>query len=113
MLVGTIALVDLRLLGVALTRHAVSQLASELAPWTKAGLLTVLLTGPLLFWADLGRYVKNPAFVVKMVLLAAALAGHFWLHRSGRKIAVAYSMIVWSAVVLAGRAIADFDIPIR
>jgi hypothetical protein len=116
MLVGTICLLDVRLLGLGMRRHAVRDMASGLAPWTSAGLLTVLVTGPLLFGSDLERYLNNPAFVVKMGLLAMALAGHFTLHRgavigSGRqKLAAVLSLILWSGVVLAGRAIADFDI---
>src|SRR5262245_16209474 len=118
-LVGTISLVDLRLLGVGMRRHSVSDLGSALAPWTSAGLLTVLITGPLLFGADITRYLKNPAFVLKMVLLAAALAGHLTVHRrvirkdatpALQKTAAVVSLLLWSGVVLAGRAIADFDI---
>src|SRR5882672_6605592 len=82
MLAGTICLIDLRLLGIGMRRQAVAELASGLAPWTFGGLLTVLVTGPLLFWSDLARYIHNPAFVLKMGLLAVALAGHFTLHRA-------------------------------
>jgi hypothetical protein len=120
LLVGTIAAVDFRLLGLGMRQHAVTDLASRLAPWTTVGLLTVLITGPVLFGSDLIRYVNNPAFVVKMGLLAAALAAHFTLHRSSggaggfkptsQKLAAALSLILWSSVVLAGRAIADFDL---
>src|SRR6188768_2245800 len=100
MLVGTICLIGLR-------GRPVGDLASTLAPWTSGGLLTVLVTGPLLFGSDLTRYLSNPAFVVKMLLLAAALTGHFTLHRSvvrndgmtspaRRKIVAILSLIVWS-----------------
>ena len=115
LLVGTIALVDLRLMGITLQGRAVPTLIAELAPWTSAGLITIFFTGPLLFWADLGRYLSNPAFVVKMILLVAALLAHFTLRRRAvltskqQKLAAACSLILWSSVVLAGRAIADFD----
>lgn len=120
MLVGTICLVDLRLLGIGVRRQGIAELASGLAPWTTGGLLTVALTGPLMFGSDLARYVHNPAFVFKMALFAVALAGHFTLHRrvvtegttlslSGQKVAAFLSLVLWSSVVLAGRAIADFD----
>src|SRR5262245_61305275 len=82
LLVGSICLIDLHLLGIALRRRTVVELASTLSPWTSVGLLTVLVTGPLLFGADLHRYVINPAFVVKMVLLVLALATHFILPRN-------------------------------
>jgi hypothetical protein len=122
-LVGTITLVDLRLLGISMRRHDIPNLAAALASWTSVGLLTVIVTGPLLFGADIGRYLKNPAFILKMALLAAALAGHFTLHRSvvrnaavpvppRQKAIAVLSLILWSAVVLAGRAIADFDVRI-
>ena len=119
-LVGTICLVDLGLLGVGMRRQDVRNLVSNLAPWTSGGLITVLVTGPLLFGSDLTRYLNNPAFVLKMLLLTIALAGHFTLHRSAlrgaqvtparQKVAAVFSLILWSSVVLAGRAIADFDI---
>src|SRR4029453_3669817 len=118
MLVGTICLVDLRLLGIGMRDQAVGDVASGLAPWTSGGLLTVLVTGPLLFGSDLTRYQKNPAFFLKMLLLALAFPGHFTLHRSvvrhgsilnpaRQKLAAVLSLILWGSVVLAGRAIAD------
>ena len=121
LLVGTICLIDLRLLGTVLRREPVASLASAVAPWTSAGLLIVLVTGPVLFGSDLPRYVKNPAFVLKMGLLAVALGAHFTLHRGAtqvddwsrtvrHKLAAFLSLILWSSIVLAGRAIADFDI---
>ena len=61
LLVGTIALVDLRLLGLGLRHLKPVSVAATLAPWTWAGALTVLITGPLLFWMDSTRYLKNPA----------------------------------------------------
>jgi len=114
LLVGSICLVDLRLLGIGSSRQSTADVASGIAPWTSAGLLTVLVTGPLMFASDIPRYVNNPAFLLKMGLLAAALASHFTLHhrvvRERRKLAAVLSLILWSSVVLAGRAIADFDI---
>jgi hypothetical protein len=120
-LVGTIVLVDMRLLGVTMRRQTVAGFAAGLAPLTLAGLLTVLATGPLLFWADIPRYLSNPAFLLKMGLFAAALACHFTIHRGAarshaapttmrQKLPAVLSLLLWSGVVLAGRAIADFDI---
>jgi hypothetical protein len=116
MLVGTIGLVDLRLLGFGMRRHAASDLATGLASWTRAGLITVLVTGPIMLYSDLPRYLSNPAFLLKLVLLAVALSAHFTLRRrmisngARQKLAAVLSLILWSSVVLAGRAIADFDV---
>jgi hypothetical protein len=120
LLVGTIFLLDLRLLGFG-RRHPKRDIASALAPWTFAGLLVIVATGPLLFFSDQTRYLNNPAFVLKMGLLAVALGTHYTLHRTavrditwlsagGQRLAAALSLLLWSSIVLAGRAIADFDI---
>jgi hypothetical protein len=69
------------------------------------------ITGPLLFFSDWHRYLNNPAFLVKMAILSIAVVTHFTLNRTKhRKLAAVLSLILWSCVVLAGRAIADFDI---
>jgi hypothetical protein len=77
--------------------------------WSHAGLLLLLLTGLAMFFADTARYLHNPAFRIKMALVVAALAWHFTLRRRGRFGAI-MGVLLWTAVVIAGRAIADFDI---
>jgi hypothetical protein len=101
MLVGTIAIRDLQLLGFGLRRRV------EMAPWIWAGLIVVVITGPVMFWSDMPRYLANPAFLVKMPLLLLALLTQ--LAPQGR-ISAVLSLALWSSVILAGRAIADFDV---
>ena len=104
LLVGTIAIADLSALGFV-------RISADLARWTFRGLVTAGVTGPLLFLWDWHRYLSNPAFLVKMVILVLALVTHFTFNRLKHpKLAAALSLILWSCVVLAGRAIADFDI---
>lgn len=102
--VGTIVLEDLRTLGLTLpdTRH--------LKMWTHAGLATMLLTGAVMFLSDTTRYLHNPAFQVKITVLVLALAAHFTLHRRGTRFAAVLSLALWTFVVLAARAIIDFDV---
>jgi hypothetical protein len=113
LLVGTIVLVDLRLLGYALDRYSVSEISRRLARWTRAGLAIMLTTGPVLFASDVTRYSRNPAFLFKMAVLVGALVFHFTTHkrieRRGKLVALV-SIVLWTCVVLGGRAIADFDI---
>jgi len=115
LLAGTIILTDLRLLGFGLRRLTAAGLADYLAPWTRAGLAVILVTGPVMFSSDVPRYVANPAFRVKMAFVLVALVSHFTLHRkaiiTGKgRIAAIFSILLWSCLVLGGRAIADFDI---
>lgn len=97
--VGTTVLVDLRILGFGTRREA-----------SLSGLAIMLVTGPILFLSDVGRYVSNPAFLFKMAVFLLALVLHFTLHRKQTKLAAVLSMILWSCVVIGGRAIADFDV---
>jgi hypothetical protein len=102
--VGTVILQDLR----TLSRRFPD--TGNLKKWTHAGLATMLVTGAAMFLSDTTRYLHNPAFQVKVALLAGALATHFTLRRSGTRFAAVLSLALWTAVVLAARAIADFDV---
>jgi hypothetical protein len=115
MSIGTIAIVDLRLLGVGMRRQAAAELAADLEPWTRAGIAVMLITGPLMFSTDAVTYHYNPSFQFKMVCLMLALLFHFTLHRRAArpdvrpiaaKLAAVTSLLLWSAVVAGGRMIA-------
>lgn len=97
LLVGNVVLGDLRTLG-----------WSTVAPSRRvqdSGFWLMVLTGLPMFASGMERYRGNPAFWVKMVLLAAALALGTRTTRAG---AIA-SLIVWTLVVVAARAVIDFD----
>jgi len=101
--VGTIVLGDLHTLG------AIPDVG-PLTRWTHTGLAVMLVTGAAMFSSDTARYLHNPAFQVKVAILVVALATHFSLRRRGTRFAAILSLILWSSVVLAARAIADFDV---
>ncbi len=115
MSIGTIAVVDFRLLGFGRRYLEPSQLAADLAPWTLAGIAVMLITGPLMFSTDAVSYHLNPSFQFKMICLLMALLFHFTLHRRAvrpgvgplpAKLAAATSLLLWSAVLAGGRMIA-------
>jgi len=115
MSIGTIAIVDFRLLGFGKTRVETAELAAGLAKWTWAGIAVMLITGPLMFSTDAVGYPNNPAFQFKMACLALALLFHFTLHRLAvrpnaapvfAKVSAVISLVLWSAVVAGGRMIA-------
>lgn len=103
---GTIVLVDLCVLGFLRQKS----LIARLAPWTWAGLAVMLLTGMALFLSNETRYIRNPGFLLKIALLAVALAAHFTIHRKGTRGAAVFSIVIWSAVVISSRFIADLDV---
>ena len=115
MSIGTIAIVDLRLLGLGMRRQGPADLAADLAPWTHVGIAVMLTTGPLMFSTDAVAYHFNPSFQFKMACLMLALLFHFTVHRRAvrpdvppiaAKLAAATSLLLWTAVVSGGRMIA-------
>jgi hypothetical protein len=114
LLVGLAVIVDLRLLGVRLTNTPVAILSAELAPWTTAGFVIALITGPLLLSTDADRYYRSWEFRFKMTSLALAILFDLALHRKVRSGAGSLttqraagwtSLILWCCVVAGGRAI--------
>src|SRR5438876_7341335 len=114
MSIGTIAVVDFRLLGLGMRGQSPAGLAADLAPWTRLGIAVMLTTGPLMFSTDAVAYHFNPSFQFKMVCLALALLLHFTLHRRAvkpdvppiaAKLAAVTSLVLWTLVVAGGRMI--------
>lgn len=70
--VGTLLLIDMGLLGVAMRRQPIAQVAAALGPWTWSGFGLLLLTGPFMFTAQAAKWHDNPIFWLKMLLLTIA-----------------------------------------
>ena len=98
---GPVLLSDLGVLG------WVPQVQSGATSRVAVGL--VFVTGALLFTANVDRYIHNPAFLIKMGLLLAAVAAHMLVHARGTRPTAALSLTLWSLVILSGRAVIDFD----
>jgi uncharacterized membrane protein len=114
LLLGVVALVDLRVLGVLKGLSFAS--LHRLLPWAALGFGVNVVTGMLFFVGIPGQYTKNVAFYWKigLVMLAGLNALYFtlldepWSLRSGEdapltaKIAAASAMILWVGVMYFG-----------
>jgi hypothetical protein len=116
---GSIAMVDLRLLGLGAREVAFSRLYREIIPWTWVAFIAAALVGGVLATAKIPDYVKSPAFIAKYVFMALAglnmLAFHFGAFRRvaqwdtqlpaprAARLAGALSLLFWTAVVVCGR----------
>ena len=119
LLVGAIATLDLRLLG-AFRRVPLGALGAPPARVAAAGLGLALATGVLLFSVRASEYAANPAFLVKLGLVAGGLLNVLALRRGGGwgralaggavgwrlRCAAALSLGCWLGALLAGRWIA-------
>jgi hypothetical protein len=110
-LLGSILLVNLRLLGI-LRGWTVVRLARTLAPFITGGLIGMLTTGALLFVSEPIKYFNNDAFLPKMVFLTAAILYHYTVYRKAGaapallgKAAALVSIALWFSIGVAGRAI--------
>jgi hypothetical protein len=111
MSVGTIAIVDLRLLGLGMRGQTPAQLAKATQVWTLAGIFVVVTSGTLLVTTDPASYFYNPAFRFKMACLVAAVVNNYTVHLKVamsqppafvRALTGALSMALWLSVVFGG-----------
>jgi hypothetical protein len=72
LVLGTIAIVDLRLVGLASRRAAFTALAQDCLPCTWVAFAIAAVTGVLMFVANAASYLGNAAFQVKMLLMLLA-----------------------------------------
>ena len=120
--VGLAVILDLRLLGLALRRVPVTDISDRLLPYTTAGFAVMVITGVLLFYAIPVRTYQSIFFRAKVVMLI--LAGlNVWIFNNnvfrrvaewnldvrtpkGARRAGLLSLILWGAIIVAGRMIA-------
>lgn len=119
LVVGSIAFLDLRLIGLSSRSHAVTKVSNEVLPWTWVAFVVAVVTGAALFTGQAGAYASNLQFQIKMALMLAAganmLVFHLFAWRGVRrwntavatpptaKIAGLLSLAFWIGVVICGR----------
>ena len=69
---GTAIIVDLRLLGLVMTRVPVTHILTRLLPWTTGGFVVMAVSGSLMFYASPSDKFGNLFFRAKMVMLLLA-----------------------------------------
>jgi hypothetical protein len=72
LVVGTISIIDMRLLGLPAHRRGVRRLMKEVLPLTWGAFLVAVISGFLLFSSAAVKYAALWAFQAKMLLLVAA-----------------------------------------
>lgn len=121
LLVGAAVMFDLRLLGLS-PRLPVSDLARHLLPWSRAGLVLVAPSGLAMFAAHATEWVANPAFALKLGLIALAGVNAWAFHRgvfrsvtawerkvpapARARISAAIPLAAWAGVIACGRLLA-------
>jgi len=127
LLFGSIAILDLRLLGFSRSISA-KRLARHVLPWTAAAFLLIVPSGFMMFIAHASDLIASPVFAVKICLIMGAglNAGLFhtivfpsvdvWDAEEMRKlgpppsarVSAAVSLAIWVCVIACGRLLAYF-----
>jgi hypothetical protein len=125
LLFGSLAVLDLRLLGVW-KKVAVKPLAAQVLPWTAASFFLILPSGVGMFIAHAGDLIASDLFALKMCLILAAGTNaalfyaitfrtvDVWDAREMRdlrppvsaRLAGLFSLLLWISVIACGRLLA-------
>ncbi len=124
---GMILMTDLRLLGIAMRRRPVADVAEQLRIPKRYGFLLVATCGILMFCCKAEEYYYNIFFRLKVTLLilvaihAIAFRGSVYnrvaeYDREGRvpgraKLAAALSLVLWIGIACMGRGIGYIEPP--
>jgi hypothetical protein len=109
--IGTIALVDMSLLGVGLAGQSPAKILRATEMWTMAGLTIVITAGLAIFSSDPLRYYYSPTFRLKMWCLLAGIIFNYTIHRKVvqanpspvvAKLTGAISLVLWITVIFCG-----------
>ena len=119
---GTIALVDCRLIGLASRDYRVTTLSRQALPWTWAGFALAVASGALMTAGQAGEYITNPAFQLKLLLIVLAGLNMAIFHvlpwrnvrswdagttpPAAARLAGGLSLVLWIGVIACGRWIA-------
>jgi Family of unknown function (DUF6644) len=118
---GAILIVDLRLMGRALTERPVAEVAKDAQPWMVAGLIALTITGIPQMMSNAIREYYSSFFWFKMIMLLLATIYTFTLRRrvtqaaEGRvgagqaKLVGFVSTLLWASVAIPARLIGLFS----
>jgi hypothetical protein len=119
---GSVLVTNLRLLGRMFLSEPAGSLAADLSRWMRLGLIVLVCTGPLLFFAMPVKLFMTPDFTIKLVLVAIAAGYHLRVHRkllsaaandatpdAPLKKSARISLTLWSIAILAGVELGAFS----
>lgn len=110
--IGSIVLVDFRMLNLGLRHETAGRILRYTEPWTLFALVFVAFSGFALFLSQPNIYLTNLIFPIKMYVLLAAIVYNFTLHRKVAvmenprsfvsKVAAIVSLLLWVSIVFGG-----------
>lgn len=115
--IGSIAVVDLRVMGIAARRRSLGELAEQLFPWAWIGFALAVIFGFLMFATDAGDWAPSRVFHLKLTLIAASATFAYIVQRGARKwaqdpevpraakIVALISLVLWIVTIVSASEI--------
>jgi hypothetical protein len=118
LVVGTISILDMRLLYANSKGRSVRAVSQDILPFTWGAFALAVISGGLLFTSKATEYVENWPFRLKMILMACAgvnmVIFHFTTYRTveawdmgqpprAARVSAALSLTFWALVIISGR----------
>ena len=115
--IGSIAIVDLRVMGVAAKKRSVTELADQLFPWAWTGMALAIVSGFFMFTTAAGDWAPDPVFHVKLAMIIASIVFAIIVQKgvpkwaaapeipTSAKIIALISLLLWIATILSASEI--------
>jgi uncharacterized membrane protein len=117
-LVGSMVIVDLRVLGLVARRQDAAQLAERLFPWIWISLVLNFLTGFLMFAGSAVSYYRNDVFYDKIGIIVLAIILNIFVQKKVRTWEQLPAMPAWAKLIAVvsiglwiGAIIAGVEVP--
>lgn len=119
--VGSMALVDLRVIGLVARRQNVAELAENLFPWAWTGFALAVVSGFLMFLTDAGDWAPDWVFHVKLTFLLLSVVGAIIVQRgvpkwarlpeipTSAKVIAIIALLLWILTILSASEIPNLE----
>jgi hypothetical protein len=102
--IGSMAVVDLRVMGVAARKRNLTELSAQIFPWAWTGMVLAIISGFFMFLTDAGDWAPDRVFHVKLAMIVISIVFAILVQRGAPKWA-ALPEIPTSAKVIAAIAL--------
>jgi hypothetical protein len=115
--IGSMALIDLRVMGVAARKRNLLELSTQIFPWAWTGFVLAIISGFFMFTADAGDWAPDRVFHAKLFMIILSVGLAIFVQRSvpkwsedkeipnWAKIVAALALFCWIATILVASEI--------
>jgi len=115
--IGSMAVVDLRVMGVAARKRNLTELSAQIYPWAWTVMVLAIISGFLMFLTDAGDWAPDRVFHVKVGLIVISIVFAILVQRgapkwaalpeipNSAKVIAAIALLLWIATILTASEI--------